>query len=176
MKRVVITGIGIHSCLGTNLNEVTESLRAGKSGIVYDQDRKDFGYRSPLTGMVESPNLKKQLSRRERISLGDEGAYAYVATMEALENAKLTQEYIDKNEVGNMLGSDKYYSGKYWQDAAHLHPLNYALGLASAAEKAGVKIYENSRVTNYQAGKNAQVVTNKGFIKTNLLTFCNTCG
>jgi len=106
MKRVVITGMGIYSCIGKNLEEVKTSLYNGKSGIVYDQDRKDFGYRSPLTGMVESPNLKKQLSRRERISLGDEGAYAYVATMEALENAKLSQEYIDKNEVGILYGND----------------------------------------------------------------------
>ncbi|MCL4137327.1 UNVERIFIED_CONTAM: hypothetical protein GTU68_066061, partial [Idotea baltica] len=106
MKRVVITGMGIYSCIGKNLDEVKTSLYNGKSGIVYDQDRKDFGYRSPLTGMVESPNLKKQLSRRERISLGDEGAYAYVATIEALENAKLSQDYIDKNEVGILYGND----------------------------------------------------------------------
>ena len=106
MKRVVITGMGIYSCIGKNLEEVKTSLYKGKSGIVYDQERKDFGYRSPLTGMVESPNLKKQLSRRERISLGDEGAYAYVATIEALENAKLTQDYIDKNEVGILYGND----------------------------------------------------------------------
>ena len=106
MKRVVITGMGIYSCIGKNLEEVKTSLYKGKSGIVYDQERKDFGYRSPLTGMVESPNLKKQLSRRERISLGDEGAYAYVATIEALENAKLTQDYIDNNEVGILYGND----------------------------------------------------------------------
>ncbi len=106
MKRVVITGMGIYSCIGKNLEEVKTSLYNGKSGIVYDQERKDFGYRSPLTGMVESPNLKKQLSRRERISLGAEGAYAYVATIEALENAKLSQDYIDKNEVGILYGND----------------------------------------------------------------------
>jgi 3-oxoacyl-[acyl-carrier-protein] synthase-1 len=106
MKRVVITGMGIYSCIGKNLEEVKTSLYNGKSGIVYDQERKDFDYRSPLAGMVESPNLKKQLSRRERISLGDEGAYAYVATIEALENAKLTQDYIDKNEVGILYGND----------------------------------------------------------------------
>jgi 3-oxoacyl-[acyl-carrier-protein] synthase-1 len=106
MKRVVITGMGIYSCIGKNLEEVKTALYNGKSGIVYDQERKDFGYRSPLTGMVESPDLKKLLSRRERISLGDEGAYAYVATIEALENAKLSQDYIDKNEVGILYGND----------------------------------------------------------------------
>ncbi|MBU2938217.1 beta-ketoacyl-[acyl-carrier-protein] synthase family protein [Lacinutrix sp. C3R15] len=106
MKRVVITGMGIYSCIGKNLEEVKDSLYNGKSGIVYDQDRKDFGYRSPLTGMVEKPNLKKQLSRRERISLGDEGAYAYVATIEALENAKIDRDFLENNEVGILYGND----------------------------------------------------------------------
>lgn len=106
MKRVVITGMGIYSCIGKNLEEVKNSLYNGKSGIVYDQDRKDFGYRSPLTGMVEKPNLKKQLTRRERISLGDEGAYAYVATTEALENAKINQDFLENNEVGILYGND----------------------------------------------------------------------
>jgi 3-oxoacyl-[acyl-carrier-protein] synthase-1 len=106
MRRVVITGMGIYSCIGKNLEEVKTSLYNGKSGIVYDQERKDFGYRSPLTGMVETPDLKKQLSRRERISLGDEGAYAYVATVEALENAKITQEFLNTHEVGILYGND----------------------------------------------------------------------
>ena len=106
MKRVVITGMGIYSCIGKNLEEVKTSLYNGKSGIIYDSERKDFGYRSPLTGMVDSPNLKKILSRRERISLGDEGAYAYVATVEALENAKITQDFLDHNEVGILYGND----------------------------------------------------------------------
>jgi 3-oxoacyl-[acyl-carrier-protein] synthase-1 len=106
MKRVVITGMGIYSCIGKNLEEVKDSLYNGKSGIIYDQERKDFGYRSPLTGMVEKPNLKKQLTRRERISLGDEGAYAYVATTEALENAKIDIDFLKKNEVGILYGND----------------------------------------------------------------------
>ncbi len=106
MKRVVITGMGIYSCIGENLEEVKTSLFNGKSGIVIDEERIPFGYRSPLTGMVNEPNLKKQLSRRERISLGQEGAYAYVATVEALENAKISQEYLDKNEVGILYGND----------------------------------------------------------------------
>jgi len=69
MRRVVITGMGIYSCIGENLEEVKISLYNGKSGIVYDEDRKEFGYRSPLTGMVNSPDLKKILSRRQRVSL-----------------------------------------------------------------------------------------------------------
>lgn len=106
MRRVVITGMGIYSCIGKNLQEVKESLYAGKSGIIFDQNRKDFGYRSCLTGWVEEPNLKAQLSRRERISIGEEGAYAYTATIEALKNAKIDQEFLDVNDVGILYGND----------------------------------------------------------------------
>ena len=106
MRRVVITGMGIYSCIGKNLEEVKASLYEGKSGIVIDEDRIPFGYRSPLTGMVEKPNLKKALSRRQRVSLGQEGEYAYVATVEALNNAKIDQEFLDNNEVGILYGND----------------------------------------------------------------------
>lgn len=106
MRRVVITGMGIYSCIGKNLDEVKESLYKGKSGIVIDEKRIPFGYRSPLTGMVEQPNLKKVLSRRERISLGQEGEYAYVATIEALKNAKIDQDFLDNAEVGILYGND----------------------------------------------------------------------
>ena len=106
MKRVVITGMGIYSCIGENLEEVKDSLYAGKSGIKIDEERIPFGYRSPLTGMVNKPDLKGDLSRRQRISLSEEGEYAYVATIEALKNAKINQDYINANEVGILYGND----------------------------------------------------------------------
>ncbi len=106
MKRVVITGMGIYSCLGENLQEVKDSLYKGKSGIIFDQERKDFGYRSALTGMVKDPNLRKMLSRRDRISMAQESQFAYIATIEALEHAKINLEYLDKNEVGIIFGND----------------------------------------------------------------------
>lgn len=106
MGRVVITGMGIYSCIGKNMAEVKTSLYNGTSGIKYDPERADFGYRSCLTGMVELPDLKKQLSRRERVSMGQEASYAYAATIEALENAKLTQEYLDNHDVGILYGND----------------------------------------------------------------------
>ncbi|WP_400071757.1 beta-ketoacyl-[acyl-carrier-protein] synthase family protein [Zobellia russellii] len=106
MKRVVITGMGIYSCIGKNLDEVKTSLYEGKSGIVNDQERLDFGYRSGLTGMVEEPNLKKLLSRRQRLSLGEEGQYAYMATIEAFKNAKIEDSFFDENEVGVIYGND----------------------------------------------------------------------
>ena len=106
MRRVVITGMGIYSCIGKNLDEVKESLFTGKSGIVFDKDREDFGYRSCLTGMVDPVNLKKMLHRRERISFGEESNYAYVATLEALKNAGISQDYINNTEVGIIYGND----------------------------------------------------------------------
>ncbi len=105
-NRVVITGMGIYSCIGENLQEVKESLYNGKSGIVFQEERKEFGYRSGLTGAVKIPNLKKELSRRQRISMDDESLFAYVATKEALLNAGLDDEFLDKNEVGILYGND----------------------------------------------------------------------
>ncbi|MBU3026405.1 beta-ketoacyl-[acyl-carrier-protein] synthase family protein [Zobellia galactanivorans] len=106
MKRVVITGMGIYSCIGKNLDEVKTSLFEGKSGISIDEERLSFGYRSPLTGKVEEPNLKKLLSRRQRLSLGEEGQYAYMATIEALKNAQIEDHFFDENEVGVIYGND----------------------------------------------------------------------
>lgn len=106
MKRVVITGIGIYSCLGKNIDEVTESLKAGKSGIRLDEERIGFGFRSPITGMVDDLNLKKELSRRERINMGQESMYAYVSTMEALNMAGMDKEFLEKEEVGILFGND----------------------------------------------------------------------
>jgi 3-oxoacyl-[acyl-carrier-protein] synthase-1 len=105
-KRVVITGIGIYSCIGKNLEEVTESLYQGKSGIIYDAPRKAFGYRSALTGFVETPDLKNFLSRRERMGMHQPAMYAFMSTKEALENAKLDIDFLDKNETGIIFGND----------------------------------------------------------------------
>src|SRR5690606_37735990 len=105
-KRVVITGMGIYSCIGTNLEEVRQSLFEGKSGIVIDEARLAFGFQSPLTGVVPAPDLKKVLSRRQRISMGEESEYAYMATMEALDRANLQEEDLGKREVGILFGND----------------------------------------------------------------------
>ncbi|PWJ58556.1 3-oxoacyl-[acyl-carrier-protein] synthase-1 [Dyadobacter jejuensis] len=105
-KRVVITGIGIYSCLGTNLDEVAKALYAGKSGIVFDQQRKDFGYRSALTGMVPKPDLKPYLSRRQRMGMHEPAEYAYMATKEALEQAQLDVDFLEQTETGIIFGND----------------------------------------------------------------------
>ncbi len=106
MKRVVITGIGIHSCIGTNVEEVRESLYTGKCGIGIDPARTEYGYRSPLTGIVPRPELKGVLSRRQRICLPEEGEYAYVATEQALKDAGIDMDYLENNETGILYGND----------------------------------------------------------------------
>ena len=106
MNRVVITGLGIYSCIGKNLDEVRDSLYQGKSGIVLDPVRKEFGYRSGLTGWVNRPNLKELLDRRSRIMLPEQGEYAYISTLEALQNAKIDQDYINEHEIGILFGND----------------------------------------------------------------------
>ena len=105
-NRVVITGMGIYSCIGTSLEEVKESLYQGKSGIVLVDERKEFGFRSGLTGVVPKPDLKNLLSRRQRVSMGEESEYAYIATLDALKDAKIDQDFLDKNEVGILYGND----------------------------------------------------------------------
>lgn len=105
-KRVVITGAGIWSCLGTNMEAVKESLYNGKSGIGLDQDRLDYGYRSGLTGIVERPQLKGLLDRRTRVGLSEEAEYAYMASREAFQMAGIDDQYLLDNEVGVIFGND----------------------------------------------------------------------
>jgi 3-oxoacyl-[acyl-carrier-protein] synthase I len=106
MHRVVITGMGIYSVLGKNLADVKDALYHGKSGIILDLKRKEMGFRSALTGMVERPVLKGVLDRRMRVGMPVQGEYAYMATLEALKNAGIEQEYLDMNEVGILYGND----------------------------------------------------------------------
>lgn len=105
-NRVVITGMGIYSCIGTSLQEVQASLYEGRSGIIYDAERKKYGYRSALTGAVPSPQLKELLGRRERISMGEESEYAYMASLEAMATARIDADYLKTHEVGILYGND----------------------------------------------------------------------
>jgi 3-oxoacyl-[acyl-carrier-protein] synthase-1 len=106
MNRVVITGLGIYSCIGKDLGQVKNSLFEGKSGIIYDPGRKEMGFRSALTGFVERPNLKGILDRRARIMLPEQGEFAYMATLQALAQAGIDSEYIHDNEIGILYGND----------------------------------------------------------------------
>lgn len=106
MRRVVVTGIGIWSCIGRNKQEVCDSLRAGRSGIGYDESRREYGFRSPLTGIVETPDLKALLHRRLRTGMSQEAQYAFMASREAFEQAGIDEQYLLENEVGVLFGND----------------------------------------------------------------------
>ena len=106
MRRVVITGMGIWSCLGTNLEEARHSLYHGISGIGIDQDRIDYGFRSGLTGIVKRPQLKGLLDRRTRMGLSEEAEYAFMASKEAFQMAGIDDDYLLTHEVGVIFGND----------------------------------------------------------------------
>ena len=105
-KRVVITGMGIWSCLGITLDSVRDALYEGKSGIMFSQERKEAGFRSALCADIAHPDLKPYVSRNLRQFMPEEAQYAYMATRSALEDARLDQDYIDKHEVGIIYGND----------------------------------------------------------------------
>lgn len=106
MRRVVVTGMGIWSCLGTNLEEVKQSLYEGRSGIGIEQERITYGYQSALTGIVQKPELKKLLHRRLRAGLSEEAEYAFMAARECFEQAGVDEEFLMNNEVGVIFGND----------------------------------------------------------------------
>lgn len=105
-QRVVITGMGIYSCIGKNKEEVLQSLYESRSGIGIDPERKELGYRSSLCGILEKPNLKGKLDRRQRLCLSEHGQYAYLATVEALAQAGIDSDFLQNNEVGILYGND----------------------------------------------------------------------
>lgn len=103
---MVVTGMGIWSCLGTNLEDVKTSLYEGRSGIGIEQERITYGYQSALTGIVEKPVLKGLLHRRLRVGLSEEAEYAFMAAREAFANAGIDEEFMMKNEIGVIFGND----------------------------------------------------------------------
>lgn len=106
MNRVVITGTGIYSTIGLNLEEVRDSLYNGNSGIGIDEERKELGFISPLTGIIQRPVLKGLIPRRMRVGMAEPGEYSYMSTIEAIKNAQLDEEYLEKNNVGIIFGND----------------------------------------------------------------------
>ena len=98
--------MGIWSCLGTNIEEVKESLYQGKSGVGVDQGRLEYGFRSGLTGIVKRPVLKGVLDRRTRMGLSEEAEYAFMASRDAFQMAGIDDQYLLDNEVGVIFGND----------------------------------------------------------------------
>ena len=98
--------MGIWSCIGQDLKTVTESLKQGRSGIVFDQSRIDYGLQSGLVGNVPRPDLKPLLPRKFRATMSEDAEYAYMAARQAFAQAGITDEYLKQNEVGCIFGND----------------------------------------------------------------------
>ena len=104
MKNVVVTGMGIVSCIGNGLNEVLASLKNGKSGITLNPIYKEMGFRSHVSGSINI-NLSDLIDRKVLRFMSEASGYAYLAVQEALINANLNLELIDTSRIGIVAGS-----------------------------------------------------------------------
>jgi 3-oxoacyl-[acyl-carrier-protein] synthase-1 len=104
MKRVVVTGIGITSCIGLDKETVTESLRTGRSGISFKQEYADMGFRSHVAGTVDI-DFKEHIDRKVLRFMGDAAAYNYIAMKQAIEDAALPEELVSNVRTGLIMGS-----------------------------------------------------------------------
>ncbi|RYV03228.1 beta-ketoacyl-[acyl-carrier-protein] synthase I [Shewanella sp. OPT22] len=104
MKRVVISGIGVVSSIGNNKQEVTESLKAGRSGITYSEQFEEMNLRSRVWGNIDL-DTKEHIDRKALRFMGDAAAYAYIAMQEAIEDAQLTEEQISNPRTGLVVGT-----------------------------------------------------------------------
>ncbi|MCB9759981.1 MAG: beta-ketoacyl-[acyl-carrier-protein] synthase family protein [Alphaproteobacteria bacterium] len=106
MEPVVITGLGLVSCLGQTPDAVSASLRQGRSGVVRSAERAGLGFRSPLTGAIPDFNPRDLLSRKERRAMGEPALYAAAAALRALDDAGLARDALAGPDYGVILGND----------------------------------------------------------------------
>ena len=104
MKRVVITGLGIVCSIGNNKQEVLESLRQGRSGIKFNQEYADLGFRSHIDGNIEI-DLKELIHRKIKRFMGDAAAYNYIAMRDAISDADLSDNDVSNPRTGLIMGS-----------------------------------------------------------------------
>jgi len=104
MKRVVVTGMGIVSCLGNDKATVLDALQQGRSGIKFQEEYKELGLRSHVAGQVDI-DLKEHIDRKTLRFMGNAAGYAYVATKQAIEDAGLNEEQVSNERTGIVMGS-----------------------------------------------------------------------
>ncbi|MEO6172284.1 MAG: beta-ketoacyl synthase N-terminal-like domain-containing protein, partial [Arenimonas sp.] len=104
MRRVVVTGMGIVSCLGNDLDTVSKALRAGESGIRFQQDYAEIGLRSHVAGVPEI-DLDAEIDRKQKRFMGDAAAYAHVSMSKAITDAGLSSEHVSNLRTGAIAGS-----------------------------------------------------------------------
>jgi 3-oxoacyl-[acyl-carrier-protein] synthase-1 len=104
MRNVVITGVGIKSCIGNTYNEVLNSLKDGKSGITANETYKEMGFRSQVSGSVDI-NFAELIDRKLYRFMGEASAYAYLAAKDAIEMSGITESHLDSIKTGIVAGS-----------------------------------------------------------------------
>ena len=104
MRRVVVTGMGIVSCLGTDKASVLDSLKEGKSGIKFQQEYADLGFRSHVAGSVDI-DLDEMIDRKLRRFMGNAAAYSYIAMDQAIKDSGLTEDQVSNVRTGLIAGS-----------------------------------------------------------------------
>ena len=104
MRRVVVTGMGIVSSIGNNLQDVTGALRQGRSGIEYSEEYQELGFRSRIHGSIEV-DLAGAIDRKQKRFMGDAAAYNYLAMLEAIQDSGLSQDVISSPRTGLVVGS-----------------------------------------------------------------------
>ena len=105
MRRVVVTGMGIVSCLGTDKESVLESLKAGKSGIKFQQEYADLGFRSQVAGSIDDLDLDEMIDRKLRRFMGNAAAYSYISMEQAIKDAGLSEDQVSNVRTGLIAGS-----------------------------------------------------------------------
>lgn len=104
MKRVVVTGMGIVSCIGNDKETVLESLKEGKSGIKFQEEYKERGFRSHLAGSVDI-DFKEHIDRKQLRFMGDAAAYSYISMQQAIEDSGLSEDQVSNERTGIIMGS-----------------------------------------------------------------------
>ena len=104
MKNVVITGIGIKSCIGNNYDDVLVNLQNGNSGIVFNEIYSEMGFRSCISGSINI-NLSDHIDRKLLRFMGESSGYAYLATKDALQMAGIEEKDLDSPKIGIVAGS-----------------------------------------------------------------------
>ena len=104
MKRVVVTGMGIVSCLGQDIQAVLHSLQQGTSGIRFNESYAELGLRSHVSGHIEL-DKKALIDRKTLRFMGDAAAYAYVSMQQAIEDANLPEDLVSNIRTGVVTGS-----------------------------------------------------------------------
>jgi len=105
MRRVVVTGLGIVSCIGNNKDEVLKSLLNTKSGIVFSEDQKKYNFRSQVAGTIKNLNLDEHIDRKQKRFMGEGSAFNFIALKEAIKESGLEEKDISNEKTGIVMGS-----------------------------------------------------------------------